>query len=125
MFKAVCIGVKRPTPKISQIDLERIAEYFNYDHMNSPDPWCLQQNMMFYIIYYFCRRGRENLYSMTKKTFRVVCKPDGRECVIQNTDKLDKNHSPDDDSMSNEGRMYATNGKFIQINHKVLWILYK
>ena len=60
------------------------------------------------------------MYSMTKETFRVVCKPDGREYVIQNTDKLDKNHSPDDDSMSNEGRMYATNGKFIQINHKVL-----
>ena len=65
MFKAVCVeakrkghGVKNSYPKISPIDLERIAEYFNYDHMNSPDPRRLQQNIIFYIIYYFCRRGR-------------------------------------------------------------------
>ena len=118
MFKAVCVeakrnglGVKRSTPKISSIDLERIAEYFTYDHMNSPDPRRLQQNIIFYIIYYFCRRGRENLYAMTKDTFQVVCEPNGTEYVIQMIDELDKNHGPDDTSKSNEGRMYATNGK--------------
>ena len=97
MFKAVCVeakrngkGAKRSTPKISQIDLERIAEYFNYNHLNCPDPRRLQQNM---------------------KTFEVVCEPDGTEYVIQSIDEMDKNHGIDDNSMSNEGRMYATNGK--------------
>ena len=61
------LGVKQKYPPISEIDLERIAEYFNHDHVTKPDPKCLQQNMIFYIIYFFCRRGRENLYDMKKK----------------------------------------------------------
>ena len=101
-------GVKKSTPSITEIDLERIAEYFCYDHMSTPDAKRLQQNILFYIIYFFCRRGRENLYSMKKDTFKYVCEPDGTEYFIQNIDELDKNHGPDDTNPSNEGKMYAT-----------------
>ena len=45
MFEAVKVnakkqgcGVKKPTPPISPINLERIAEYFCYDHITKPDP---------------------------------------------------------------------------------------
>ena len=117
MFKAVCVeakrnglGVKRSTPKISQIDLERIQEYFSYDHMNLPDPRRLQQAVIFYIIYYFCRRGRENLYCMTQDTFKVHVNPDGSEYIIQNLDEMDKNHGPEDTEKNNDGRIYPTNG---------------
>ena len=61
MFDAVKVnakkqerGVKKSTPPISQIDLEQIAEYFCYDHITKPDPKRLQQNMLFYIVYFFC-----------------------------------------------------------------------
>ena len=118
MFKAMCVdakkngkGVKKSYPPISQIDLERIAEYFCHDHMNQPNPRKLQQNLIFYIVYFFCWRGRENLYQMKQNTFQIIVQPDGVEYVVQHVDEMDKNHGPDDTNMTNEGRMYATNGK--------------
>ena len=61
MLKAVCVeskkagkGVKKSYLPISPVDLECIAEYFCYEHMVKPDPRHLQQNMIFYIIYFFC-----------------------------------------------------------------------
>ena len=118
MFKAVLVeakrngkGVRRSTPSISPIDLERISEYFSYDHIQKPDPKRLQQQMLFYIIYYFCRRGRENLYPMTKQTFELIIEHDGTQYVIQKIDELDKNHTYQDTEKTNDGRMYANNHK--------------
>ena len=117
MFKAVLVeskkqgkGVRQSTPTISDIDLERIAEYFSHDHM-SPDPKKLQQQMIFYVIYFFCRRGRENLYEMLQSTYTLVTNPDGTQFVKQSLDEVDKNHGPDDSRPTNEGRMYPTGGK--------------
>ena len=94
MFKAVCVeskksgkGCKKSYPPISQIDLERIAEYFCHNHIVKPDPRRLQQNLVFYIIYFFCRRGRENLYTMKKNMFKIVTQPDGTQYVVQAIDK--------------------------------------
>ena len=118
MFKAVCVdakkqgrGVKKSIPSITPIDLERIAEYFAHDHITNPDPRRLQQNIIFYIIYYFCRRGRENLYSMTKETFKIVVEPDGTEYIMQNIDELDKNHGIEDSDRTNDGRIYPTHSE--------------
>ena len=115
MFKAVCVeskksgkGIKKSYPPITDIDLERIAEYFCYDHMAKPDPKRLQQNLIFYIIYFFCRRGRENLYTMKRNNFKIVVQPDRLEYVAQDSDEIDKNHNYDDAYKTNEGRMYAT-----------------
>ena len=58
-------GSTKPTPVISEADLQKINEYFLQDFMNNPNPRKLQQCLLFYIIYFFCRRGRENLYTMT------------------------------------------------------------
>ena len=104
-------GSENSIPPISQIDLVRIAEYFAVDHVRIPNPRILQQNMVFYIIYFFCWRGRENLYDMKKNTFSLIVQPDGTEYYIQNFDEMDKNHGVKDDQKNNEGRMYATNGK--------------
>ena len=79
--------------------------------MVQPDPRRLQQNMVFYIIYFFCRRGRENLYEMTKDTFSLVTQPDGSQYVTQITDEIDKNHTYQDTNQTKEGRMYATGCK--------------
>ena len=105
------LGVKKSYPAISEIDLERIAEYFCHDHISLPDPRRLQQNMIFYIIYFFCRHGRENLYTMTKSTYKYVLDPDGTEYFIQDIDEIDKNHGVEDHTIANQGKMYATNGK--------------
>ena len=74
MFKAILVEAKKsgkgvrvhtPPPPITASDLERIAEYFNHDYMNFSYPRKLQQSMIFYIIYYFCRRGREPVHNET------------------------------------------------------------
>ena len=79
MFQAVYVeskksgkGVKKSYPPISEIDLERIAEYLCHDHMMNPDPKKLQQTLIFYIIYFFCHKGRGNLYTMSKDTFKLI-----------------------------------------------------
>ena len=121
MMKAVQVnskkkgkGVCKSYPPITPIDLERIAEYFSHDHVTLPSPRKLQQNIIFYILYFFCRRGRENLHSMKTTTFRYICEPDGTEYFIQETDEMDKNHGIYDQNKTNEGRIYATGGKSLQ-----------
>ena len=118
MFRAVTVhskkkgkGVRKPYPTVTPIDMERIIEYFNYDHVGKPDPRRLQRHLLFYNIYYFCRRGCENLYTMTKDTFKTVVEHDGTEFLIQAVDELDKNHGPDDPNATNQGRMYGNDGK--------------
>ena len=127
MFKAMTVqskrngkGVKKSTPTITQLDLERIAEYFCNDHVTLPNPKKLQQNIIFYIIYFFCRRGRENLYNMQVDTFKILVDSDGTEILIQDKDEIDKNHGPEDYTKTNNAKVYATNGKyyFYQQNNK-------
>ena len=104
-------GMKNSTVPITDIDLERIAEYFCHDHASNPNPRKLQQNMIFYIIYYFCRRGRENLYTMDKDTFKLVTENDGKQFYIQAHDEMDKNHGIKDTDKNNDSKMFATNSK--------------
>ena len=108
MFKAVCVeskrkgkGVKRSMIPISSIDLERIAEYFCHDHLVDPNRGKLQQNIVFYILYFFCRRGCENVYEMKYNTFDVVVESDGTEYIVQAIDEMDKNQGPDDTEQIN------------------------
>ena len=49
---------------------------------------------------------------MTKETFKYVVEVDGTEYYMQQIYKMDKNHSPNDTELTNEGRMYTTNSKF-------------
>ena len=119
MFKGVLVqskksgkGVKKSYPKITSDDKKKISDYFADDYLNKPDPKKLQRNLLFYIVYFFCRCGRENLYDMKVNTFWVVVETDGSEYVIQNIDEADKNHGPDDSNPTNEGRMYGDPCKF-------------
>ena len=49
---------------------------------------------------------------MKQDTFKLVTEYDGTQYLIQNIDEVDKNHSPDDTTPTNEGRMYGNNGKY-------------
>ena len=66
--------------------------------------------MIFYIIYFFCHQGRENLYEMMQTTFQLHTNPDGTQYVFQALDKIDKNYGVDDINMVYEGKMYPTGG---------------
>ena len=104
-------GVRRSTPVISDEDMKRLAGYFCIDHTTSPNPSVLQRNVLFNIMYYLCRRGQENLYSMTKNWFDVITEPSGDTYVMQVMDEVDKNHSEEDTQLTNQGQMYAVPGE--------------
>ena len=114
----------KSTPVMKQEDLERIATYFLHDIMNNPDPKKLQRCVLFYIIYFFCCYGHENLYEMQTNTFEIGTDPDGRQFIDQAIDKLDKNHRQDDSDPANQGRIYEQPGNkilaqnVIKVNNK-------
>ncbi|XP_062613933.1 uncharacterized protein LOC134275687 [Saccostrea cucullata] len=70
----------------------------------------LQRKFWFKITLYLCRRGRENLRSMTKDTFKIARDDVGRQYVYQSIDELDKNHRADAAGSVTDGRIYELPG---------------
>ncbi|XP_053398292.1 uncharacterized protein LOC128556690 [Mercenaria mercenaria] len=75
-FKAVCMELKRDGnidvehyPRISENDAHQL--YRSNIHLDPSTPQGLFNKVQFDIRLYFCRRGNENMYTMTKDTFRV------------------------------------------------------
>lgn len=63
-------------------------------HLN-PDagPWELQNKVMFDIRYYFCRRGGENIETMTKGTFELKYDVNTKMAYVKKVrDEMTKNH---------------------------------
>ena len=104
-------GAITATPHISPEDIQRIGNYLNVDHMQKPDPKILQHAVQFFIMFFFCRWGQENLYSMTCDNFKLIIEPDGTEYVVQNLDEKDKNHGVNDTELANQVKMFADQGK--------------
>lgn len=117
MFKAVSckarkdgLGSTKSTPPIEPEDLPLITQYLVHDIMNYPDPKKIQQCVLFNIIYYFCRRGRQNIYEFTVETFQMGTDPDGTRYIYQAIDESDKNHGINEMQAANDGRMYELPG---------------
>ena len=103
-------GIRKSTPVILDEDLLKIGKYFDIDYVVNPNPRILVQTMLFYIIYFFCRRGQENLYEMGKNHFKINYS-NGIRFIEQNVDELDKNHRQDYDKIANQAKMYETPGE--------------
>ena len=99
-------------PAIEEEDMKLLDSYFREVMMGPPNPRGLLQVVVFHIIYYLCRRGRENLRSMKKSTFAIDSDPDGRRFIYQKTDEADKNHRACDTAMANQGRIYERPGQY-------------
>ena len=108
-------GVKKKTEKISEEDMLKLSKYFSTKSLTGLDPRKLQQCVMFYVIYFFCQRGQENLKDMTLDTYSITQDEKGRRYVYQITDEIDKNHNSDDSDPTNQGRMYASSGECIDL----------
>lgn len=112
VFKAVSTDLKRRGlgnivhhPPISENDLKKLYSG-NTPVFDTATPYGLQKKVWFEIMLYLCRRGRENIRSMTKDTFRIGKDDTGRQYVYQFIDELDKNHRADTGGSVTEGRMY-------------------
>ena len=111
-------GVTKSYPHITQADLLKISDYFDIDHVQNPQPRILQQCVQFFIMYFFCRRGQENLQEMTKDHFKQIVEYDGTTYIIQAIDEKDKNHGVNDTEMANQVKMYKSTGT-LNILHSV------
>ena len=111
-FKNVLIKIKQSGkgnithyPEIEPEDLRKL--YASFD-LNTPDG--LQEKVLFDIMFFLCRRGRENLRAMTKSSFFVGHDATGKQYVYQVGSEVDKNHSVADAPFdtTGEGRIYET-----------------
>ena len=91
--------------------MSKLTSYFLDNMRGPPNPRKLQEFVLFNIIYYWGRRGRENLRYMTKLTFEAKKDHDNREYIVEVIKECDKNHREDDTSASNEARIYANPDK--------------
>lgn len=109
--KELGLGSIKSKPPIEHADLLKLGTYFKACMEGPPNPKALQEIVMFYLIFYLCRRGRENLRPMKKMTFSIEIDPeDGRKYLFQAIDEADKNHRHDDTSYANQGRIYEVPG---------------
>lgn len=100
-------------PPIEDVDLLKLTEFFKQGMAGPPNATLLQEIVLFYILMYMCRRGRENLRPMTVDTFKVATDAeDNRQYIYQAIDEADKNHGAQDTSKSNDGRIYEVPSKY-------------
>ena len=93
--------------EIEPEDLLKLYKGFNIETADG-----LQDKVWFDLCLQLCRRGRENLRTMTKSTFAVGVDATGREFVDMAVDEADKNHSSSDSPFDTpgEGALYAVPG---------------
>jgi hypothetical protein len=98
VFKAKVTDMKKKgfgsishKPPITPEDLRKLYDP-NSVVFNRNTPCGLQMKVWFDVMFYLCRRGRENLRTMTKSTFEVRKDAGGREYIFQAVDEADKNH---------------------------------
>ena len=111
MFKATCVHLKKiglgatnHKPPISEEDITKLYESGVF---GLSTPISLQRKVFFEIMLFFCRRGVENLRSLTKQCFSVEIDSDGTEFIHKVKDEWTKNHGAWDDAQDS-GRVYAT-----------------
>ena len=75
-----------------------------------PDPEVPIEIMIFNIIYYMGRRGRENLRKMKLGTFEIAQDHDGKRYIYQVRKEHDKNHRENDMKPNNTAQIYEIEG---------------
>ena len=70
--------------------------------------------MFFEYLYYFCKRGKENLRDVHKEDFELKVDGQGRRYITLKFQRQTKNHNGDNltDIDIKDGRMYEMPGKF-------------
>ena len=85
VFQAVCVGLKRiglakvdHTPPIEENELKQI---YCSSALTTKTSEGLQLEIWFDIMYFLCRRGRDNPRNMNKETFRIAKDNKNRICL--------------------------------------------
>ena len=70
------LGEIKLYPPTEDADMRKLTAFIKKAMHGDPNPTVLQQITVFHIIYYLCRRGRENLRKMTVGSFAFAIDPD-------------------------------------------------
>lgn len=117
MFSAVSVDLKRKglvkvdhTESIEPEDLKKLYTSLTLSPDTSEG---LLHKCWFDVMFFLCRRGRENLREMKKDTFKFAKDSNERMYLYQARDELDKNHRvhTDPHDSNTEARMYEIPGK--------------
>ena len=117
-YKAVSVDLKKRglgdtvhKDIITEDDMKKLYA-LNPDHVAFciDTPVGLQYKVWFDILFFLCRRGRENQRDMNKSTYAIQTDSKGRRYVYQTIGEMDKNHRSDD-TEGRKSRMYAIEGK--------------
>lgn len=99
VFRAVVVDLTKKgfastdhKPPIAQEDLVKNYSVDSFV-MNVRTPCGLQKKVWFDLMFYLCRRGQENLRSMSKSTFGINTDSSWQEFVYQKGDEFDKKSS--------------------------------
>ena len=116
VFKASVVDLRRQGlgtvqhhPAITKADMAKLysGNTFVFD-IHTPNG--LLNKVWFEILYYLCRRGQENLRTMTKETFQLAIDSTGNRYIFQKVDEMDKNHRDLNAGAVSQGRMYEQKG---------------
>lgn len=119
VFKASVVDLRRKGVgtvqhhlAITKADMEKLysGDTFVFD---TDTPNGLLNKVWFEIMYFLCRRGQENLRTMTKETFALAVDSTGKQYIFQKVDELDKNHRDLNTGAVSQGRMYEQQGMYI------------
>ena len=113
VYQAQCTALKKRglaktehKPPIADHDIKKLYESGVF---NTDTPATLQNKVFFELVFYFCRRGRQNLRELKPDDFAIKVNAKGQRYVIKTTDELTKNHRVDD-CQAEEGGMMVENG---------------
>ena len=109
------LALKTHKECISSEDLD-ILYRGHHNAFNVNTPIGLLQKCWFEVMFFLCRRGRENLRDMTVDSIAITLDNTGLEYAYQAKDELVKNHRKADDP-SSQGRMYAIPGKSCYVRY--------
>jgi hypothetical protein len=88
---------------------EDITNLYESGVFNTETPATLQNKVFFEIMFYFCRRGRQNLRELKKDDFDLKVNAQGQRYVVKIKDELTKNPQGRR-SQGEEGGMMIANG---------------
>ena len=82
-------------PPITEADMKKL---YSSGIFNLENPKNLQWKVFFELLFYLCRRGEENLRTLTKDHFKIKMASDNSRYIEKVIDELDKNHRTNDDN---------------------------
>jgi hypothetical protein len=119
MFKAVLTNIKRTGKGTTQhkevISDADMATLYSSGVLNSNSPQGLQYKVFLDVMFYTCRRGRENLRSMKKTDFVLRTDGHGRRYYLNIAQYETKNHRGSDvnDYDATSARIYEIPGNIL------------